>query len=60
MHKQTNGYHYYTQFKAMTYWDVINPHTTQCSSVIAEIILYGGICHLKKTFTKEKRIMHVK
>ena len=50
------NYYYHAIIQALTYWNIINPHATQCSSVIAEVILYGRICHLKKTFIKEKVI----
>lgn len=43
---------------ALTYWDIINPHPTQCPSIVAEVILYGRVCHLKKTLMTEKQITH--
>lgn len=32
--------------KTVAYWNIVNPHAIQCSSVVAKVILYGRICHL--------------
>lgn len=36
---------------------IVDPHAAQCSPVVAEVILYGRICHLreKKGMKKKKR-----
>lgn len=46
--KQFSAEGFFSSFGGVTYWDIVNPHTAQSSSVIAEVILYSRICHLKK------------
>lgn len=35
-----------SSYPRVTYWDIVNPHTAQSSSIVAEVILYSRICHL--------------
>lgn len=37
---------YISSYPRVTYWDIVNPHTAQSSSIVAEVILYSRICHL--------------
>lgn len=50
-----------SSYPRVTYWDIVNPHTAQSSSIVAEVILYSRICHLcryesKRIVTNSRKV----